>query len=414
MIKYSEHILENGLLVLVNHDPMSELAAVNILYKVGSRNENPGRTGFAHLFEHLMFRGTKAIPDYDVPIQEACGENNAFTTNDYTDYYITLPKDNIETAFWIESDRMTGLDITPEKLEAEKMVVIEEFNQRYLNQPYGDQWHILRDMVYKHHPYRWPTIGITPDHIRNATIEDVRSFYERYYQPSNAILSVSGDIEPRKVFELAEKWFGPLPSHSRPRDIIPEEIEQTGARRVEARRNVPATQVTIAFHMGPRYGRNYYICDVLSDILAGGASARLYQRLVKNRKVFSSVNAFITGDIDPGMFILTGHLMPGVSVEKAEEAFWTELDIIVHEGVGDQELEKIRNKFEAGITFGELNVMNKAMNLGYYAMWDNLPQMNEEIEMYRSVDVNQIKELIRRMFSRDKSSTMIIRPENEK
>ncbi len=414
MIKYSEYTLENGLLVLANHDPMSELAAVNILYKVGSRNENPGRTGFAHLFEHLMFRGTKAIPDYDIPIQEACGENNAFTTNDYTDYYITLPKDNIETAFWVESDRMGGLDITKEKLEAEKMVVIEEFNQRYLNQPYGEQWHILRDMVYKFHPYRWPTIGITPDHIRNATLEDVRAFYERYYQPSNAILSVSGDIEPEKVFELAGKWFGPLPSSSRPRDIIPEEMAQTGARRTEVRRNVPATQVTIAFLTGPRYSRNHYICDVLSDILAGGASARLYQRLVKNRKVFSSVNAFITGDLDPGMFILTGHLMPGVSVQKAEEAFWTELEIIVHEGVGDQELEKVRNKFEAGITFGELNVMNKAMNLGYYAMWDNLPQMNEEIEMYRSVDVNQIKELVRRMLRRDKSSTMIIIPENEK
>lgn len=393
---------------------MSKLAAVNILYRVGSKNENPGRTGFAHLFEHLMFRGTKAIPDYDIPVQEACGENNAFTTNDYTDYYITLPKDNIETAFWLEADRMTGLDITTEKLEAEKMVVIEEFNQRYLNQPYGDQWHILRDMMYKRHPYRWPTIGITPDHIRDATLEDVRAFYERYYQPSNAILSVAGDILPEKVFELAEKWFGHLPSHSRPRDVIPEEKPQTGKRRTEVRRNVPATQVTIAFLTGPRYSRNHYICDVLSDVLAGGASARLYQRLVKNRKVFSAVNAYITGDIDPGMFILTGQLMPGVGVEKAEEALWTELDIVMHEGVGDQELEKVRNKFEAGITFGELNVMNKAMNLCYYAMWDNLPQMNEEVEMYRSVGVAQITELIRRSFRPEKSSTMIIRSENEK
>lgn len=414
MITYSEYTLDNGLQVLAHRDPMTKMAAVNILYRVGSRNENPARTGFAHLFEHLMFRGTKLVPDFDIPVQEACGENNAFTSNDYTDYYITLPKDNIETALWLESDRMTGLDITADKLEAEKMVVVEEFNQRYLNQPYGDQWHILRDMVYKHHPYKWPTIGLVPDHIREASRDDVRAFYDRYYQPSNAILSVAGDIEPERVFELAEKWFGGLPSHSQPHDIIIEEPSQTGMRRAEVRRNVPVTQVTIAFVMGPRYSRDYYVCDVVTDILAGGSSARLFQRLVKEKKLFSAVNAYITGDIDSGMFILSGQLMPGVTASEAEEAMWLELEILRLERVSQRELEKVQNKFESGITFGELNVMNKAMNLGYYTMLGQTGMINEEVEAYRSVDAGQVQALAKRLLVPEKSSTLVIHPENEK
>lgn len=250
MIDYSEYRLANGLTVIVNRDRLSQLAAVNLLYRVGARNEEPVRTGFAHLFEHLMFRGTERVPDFDMPVQIACGENNAFTNNDYTDYYMTMPKANIETAFWLESDRMTGLDITLSKLEAEKSVVIEEYNQRYLNQPYGDQWLLLRDMAYKVHPYRWPTIGLTPDHIRNASMADVQAFYKRYYRPSNAVLAVSGDIEPERVFELAEKWFGELDGGNVAAGEIPSEPVQTEARRCEVTRDVPATQITIAFHMG--------------------------------------------------------------------------------------------------------------------------------------------------------------------
>lgn len=414
MINYSEHKLSNGLTVVAHRDKLSELAAVNLLYRVGARNENPLRTGFAHLFEHLMFRGTTHIPDFDVPVQTACGENNAFTNNDYTDYYITLPKDNIETALWLESDRMTGLDITPDKLETEKSVVLEEYNQRYLNQPYGEQWLLLRELVYKTHPYRWPTIGLTPDHIREATLADVRDFYKRYYEPANAILSVAGDIEPEQVFELAEKWFGALESSPRPEDILPQEEVQSAPRRMEVERDVPATQVTIAFHMGNRLSADYYCCDVTTDILAGGTSARLYRELVRNRQLFSGVNSYITGDIDPGMFVLTGQLMPNVRVEEGEEALWAELEKLKHEPVESYELEKVKNKFEANTLYGELNVMNKALNLGYYSMLDNLPLINEEQAVFRAVSAQEITATAQKLFLREKSSTLIIRGGNEK
>lgn len=414
MIDYSEYRLANGLTVIVNRDRLSQLAAVNLLYRVGARNEEPVRTGFAHLFEHLMFRGTERVPDFDMPVQIACGENNAFTNNDYTDYYMTMPKANIETAFWLESDRMTGLDITLSKLEAEKSVVIEEYNQRYLNQPYGDQWLLLRDMAYKVHPYRWPTIGLTPDHIRNASMADVQAFYKRYYRPSNAVLAVSGDIEPERVFELAEKWFGELDGGNVAAGEIPSEPVQTEARRCEVTRDVPATQITIAFHMGERLSADYYTCDVMTDMLAGGTSARLYRRLVKERRLFCSVNSYITGDMDPGLFVLTGQLMPGVDVHTGEEAFWNEMMLLCNEPATDEELQKVRNKFEANMLYGELNVMNKALNLSYYSMLGNLALINGELKMYRQVDAASVSETACRLFRRDESSTLVIYGKDEK
>jgi predicted Zn-dependent peptidase len=408
MIDYSEYTLANGLRVVANRDRLSELAAVNMLYGVGARNEEPERTGFAHLFEHLMFRGTRLVPDFDGPVQVACGENNAFTNNDYTDYYMTLPKDNIQTALWLESDRMTGLDITPEKLAAEKSVVIEEYKQRYLNQPYGDQWLLLRALAYGVHPYRWPTIGLTPDHIREATMADVTAFYRRYYVPSNAVLAVSGDLDPERVFELAEKWFGELESVPAPADRFPQEPLQREARREEVVRDVPATQVTVALHMGGRLSPDYYCCDVMTDLLAGGTSARLYRELVKRRHLFSAVNAYITGDIDPGLFILTGQLMPGVEVSEGEEALWGELERLCREPVADDELQKVRNKFEANMLYGEMNVMNKALNLAYYAMLGELELVNAELDHYRAVDAARIGETARRLFRREGSSTLVI------
>lgn len=413
MIDYSEHRLANGLTVVANRDKLSQLAAVNILYRVGARNENPARTGFAHLFEHLMFRGTRSIPDFDVPVQEACGENNAFTNNDYTDYYMTLPEANIETAFWLESDRMTGLDIIPETLAAEKSVVIEEYNQRYLNQPYGDQWLLLRALAYTTHPYRWPTIGMTPDHIREASIEDVRAFYNRYYRASNAILAVSGNLEPEQVFALAEKWFGHLDNGSRPEDTLPQEPVQEQPRRQEVRRDVPATQITIAFHMCDRRGDDYYVCDMMSDLLAGGTSARLYRDLVKDRRLFAATNAYITGDLGPGLFVVTGQLMPGVTVETGEAALWEELERLAAGDVSDGELLKVGNKFEANMSYGELNVMNKALNMAYYSMLGDLPLMNREADIYRTIDNGRIAATAGRMFRREGSSTLIIHGNDE-
>ena len=409
MITYDKTTLSNGLTVIANRDKASRMAAVNLLYKVGARNENPSRTGLAHLFEHLMFRGTHEVPDFDTPVQMACGENNAFTNNDYTDFYITLPCDNIETALWLESDRMTGLNLSEEACQIEKRVVIEEFRQRYLNQPYGDLNMLLRSMVYKVHPYRWATIGIAPEHIEEATIEEIRSFYSRFYHPSNAILSVSGDFAPEKVFSLAEKWFGGIADTTHAIDTIPQEPTQTEARRLEVERDVPATTIVIAFHMGNRLSHDFFLGDMTSDLLAGGDSARLYERLIKRKRLFASVNAYISGDVDCGMFVFTGQLLPTTTEAEAEAAIWEEIAELKSGKISDYELEKVKNKFEANTLFGELNVMNKAMNLGYYQMIGDLELINREVEIYRSLIREEVADFSERVFQTTNSSTLIYR-----
>ena len=407
MIPYTKKILPNGLTVVVNRDRASKLAAVNILYKVGARNEDPRRTGFAHLFEHLMFRGTREIPNFDLPVQMASGDNNAFTNNDYTDFYITLPKDNLETALWLESDRMEGLDITPAKLEAEKKVVIEEFRQRYLNQPYGDQTMLLRALAYKVHPYRWAAIGLTTDHIAEATLEDVEAFYRTHYRPSNAVLSISADIEEERMLELAEKWFAPLADRPADAAQIPQEPAQTEARREEVERDVPAPTVTVAYHMGGRTDAGFYTADLVSDLLAGGDSGRLYTHLVKERRLLSSVNAYVTGDVDPGLFVFTGQLLPGVTPGEAEAAFREEIETLQTASAAAREIEKVKNKFEANTLFGELNVMNKAMNLGFYEMLGDLALINREVGLYRAVGDDDIRSFSSRTFRPENSSTLI-------
>ena len=407
MIPYTKKILPNGLTVVVNRDRASKLAAVNILYKVGARNEDPRRTGFAHLFEHLMFRGTREVPNFDLPVQMASGDNNAFTNNDYTDFYITLPKDNIETALWLESDRMEGLDIPPAKFEAEKKVVIEEFRQRYLNQPYGDQTMLLRALAYKVHPYRWATIGLTTDHIAGATLEEVEAFYRAHYRPSNAVLSISADIEEERMLELAEKWFAPLADHPADAAAIPQEPAQTEARREEVERDVPASTVTVAYHMGGRTEGDFYTADLVSDLLSGGDSGRLYTHLVKERQLLSSVNAYVTGDMDPGLFVFTGQLLPGVTPEEAETAFREEIETLQTASAAAREIEKVKNKFEANTLFSELNVMNKAMNLGFYEMLGDLALINREVGLYRAVGDDDIRSFSSRTFRPENSSTLI-------
>lgn len=409
MITYKKTILSNGLSVIANRDKTSRMAAVNILYKVGARNENPNRTGLAHLFEHLMFRGTHQIPDFDTPVQMACGENNAFTNNDYTDFYITLPIANIETALWLESDRMTGLNLSEEACKIEKRVVIEEFRQRYLNQPYGDANMLLRALAYKQHPYRWATIGLTPEHIEQASAKEIHNFYRTFYHPSNAILSFSGDMAEEEFFALAEKWFGGIEDHEHSIPSIPAEPTQNEARRQEVERDVPATTITIAFKMGNRLSRDFFLGDITSDILAGGDSARLYEHLIKNKRLFASVNAYITGDVDCGLFVFTGQLLPSTSEAEAEEALWAEMADLQQNNISDYELEKVKNKFEANTLFGELNVMNKAMNLGYYEMIGDLSLINREVEIYRSLTSGDISDFASRIFCKDNSSTLIYR-----
>lgn len=409
MIKYKEARLSNGLTILVNRDRASKLAAVNILYKVGARNEDEDKTGFAHLFEHLMFRGTHNVPDFDMPVQMACGENNAFTNNDYTDFYITLPKENLSTALWLESDRMRNLNLSHEACETEKMVVIDEFKQRYLNQPYGDETLLLRDLCYKVHPYRWSTIGISPEHIERATLDDVHNFYNLHYRPSRAILSISADIDEDEMIRLATEYFADIEDVGGEIAPIPQEPKQTEARRLEVERDVPATDITIAFHMGDRLSREFFLGDLSSDLLAGGESSRLINHLVKERGLFSAVNAYITGSIDAGLFIIKGRLMSNSSEQEAEEALWNELRELQNGNISDYELEKVKNKFEANMLMGEINVMNKAMNLGFYAMTGRLELINEEAEVFRSITREEVAEFSRTIFTKANSSTLIYR-----
>lgn len=393
--------------MICHKDASTTMAAVNLIYKVGAKNEDTGKTGFAHLFEHLMFGGSENVPDFDLPLQLACGENNAFTNNDYTDYYMALPQDNIETAFWIESDRMNGLVINEHSLEVQRKVVIEEFNQRYLNQPYGDLWMLERELCYKVHPYRWATIGMSPDHIREANLEDVKLFYNKYYRPDNAMLSIASGLDPDKIFNFVEKWFSDIPAGKLIKESIPQEPEQHEARRCEVLRNVPATVIMISFHIAARTDREFYICDVISDVLSNGSSSRLYQNLVKKKNIFSSVNAYLTGEVDPGLFVFSGNLLPGIDPELAEHEFWNEIDMIKTEYVSDYELEKINNKFESGVVFGEVNVMNKAMNLGYYEMINNIDLINNEVDIHNSVTKEEIRDAAVRVFRKEKSNTLI-------
>lgn len=409
MIKYKEAHLKNGLTILVNRDRASKLAAVNILYMVGARNEADNKTGFAHLFEHLMFRGTHNVPDFDIPVQMACGENNAFTNNDYTNFYITLPKENLSTALWLESDRMRNLNLSYEACETEKMVVIDEFKQRYLNQPYGDESMLLRELCYKVHPYRWSTIGISPEHIERATLEDVHSFYNLHYRPSRAILSISADMDEDEMIRLATEYFEDIEDMGGDIAPIPQEPEQLEPRRLEVEREVPATDITIAFHMGDRLSREFFLGDLCSDLLAGGESSRLVNHLVKERGLFSAVNAYITGSIDAGLFIIKGRLMSETSESEAEEALWGELEEMKYGYISDYELEKVKNKFEANMLMGEINVMNKAMNLGFYAMTGRLELINEEANIYRSITREEVAEFAHKIFTKSNSSTLIYR-----
>lgn len=412
MINYQKRVLENGLTLLVSTDKATSMVAVNLIYRVGAKNENPEKTGFAHLFEHLMFGGSENVPDYDTPIQMSSGENNAFTNNDYTDYYVVLPKENIEIALWVESDRMRGLSINSKTLDVQKKVVIEEFNQRYLNKPYGDVWTLLRSMCYKVHPYQWATIGKEPSHIESAKLTDVKAFYDRYYRPSNAILSIAGDVTMDNVLPLVQKWFGEIEGGEAPVDSIPKEPKQTEARRLEVERDVPVTALFIAFPMGDRLSEQFVVCDTMSDILSNGDSSRMQQNLVRKEQLFTSVDAYLTGDVEEGLFVVTGYLADGVTVEAAENALWKEISALKSELVTDYELQKVQNKFEVSTIFGELNVMNKAMNLGYYDMIGDTDYINRELQRYKEVTKEKIAETATQLFVKELSSTLIYKSKN--
>jgi predicted Zn-dependent peptidase len=383
------------------------MVAMNILYDIGARDEDPAQTGFAHLFEHLMFGGSANIPDYDSPLQLAGGDNNAFTNNDYTDYHLTIPFQNLETGFWLESDRMNELDFSQESLDVQKKVVIEEYRQRYLNQPYGDAWLHLKPLSYKAHPYRWPTIGREISHIENAVLDDVRNFFYRHYAPNNAVLALSGAIGTDEALKMAEKWFGPVPARQIHPRSLPVEPVQTEYRHLELERPVPSAAVYLAWHMGDRFSRDYYVLDILSDILSNGMSARLFLKLVKDRKLFSDIDAYITGDHDPGLFVISGRLASGVNPGAGIAAINDELAAILSGPISERELNKVKNRAESQFIFSNMNVQSKAMNLAHFEWLGDAALIGMEMDKLRSVTVQEIRDTAERIFVKTNCSCLV-------
>lgn len=406
MIRFEKITLGNGLRVLVHHDPASPLAAVNVLYDVGSRDEDPGRTGFAHLFEHLMFGGSVNIPSYDTPLQKVGGENNAFTNTDITNYYLTLPSNNLDTGLWLESDRMLELNFTEKNLQVQRHVVIEEFKQRYLNQPYGDAILLLRPLAYKVHPYRWPTIGREISHIQEAGLEEVKEFFYSHYAPNNAILVLAGNVPPDRGFERAAHWFGDIERRNIRSRSLPAEPPQESHRQLTVHRPTPFDALYLAFHMPERLHKDYHACDLISDILSNGKSSRLYRSLVMEQKLFSDINAYITGERDPGLFMITGKLTEGVPVEKGEKAIHDELKKIREETIPAHELAKVKNQVEANWLYGETDILNRAMNLALFEWLGDAEMINSETEKYREVTAEQIKRIARDLFRMENLSTL--------
>lgn len=412
MISFSQFTLDNGLQVIVHEDPTVHIAVMNILYNVGSRDEHPDKTGFAHLFEHLMFGGSINVPSYDEPLQLVGGENNAFTNTDITNYYLTVPAANLETGFWLESDRMLSLSFDPQVLEIQRKVVIEEFKQRYLNQPYGDVWLKLRPLAYKMHPYQWATIGKEISHIENATLQDVKDFFFTHYLPNNAILVVAGKVTLAQVRQLAEKWFGPIPIGKRHDRQLPQEPAQKSKRTMSVKAKVPAHALYKSYHMVGRFERDYYTTDLLSDILSRGHSSRLYNKLVKEQELFTSISSFTMGTIDPGMLVISGRVKEGIGLSDAEAAVDQVIREIMTTGPHEQELAKVKNQASTSLEFEKVEVINRAMNLAYAALSGDINLINNESKNIESVTREDIIRVANEVFQESNSSVLYYQSES--
>ena len=412
MISFQQFTLANGLKVLVHEDHTVQIAVLNILYNVGSRDEQPDKTGFAHLFEHLMFGGSANIPSYDEPLQKVGGENNAFTSSDITNYYLTVPATNLETGFWLESDRMLSLSFDPKVLEVQRKVVIEEFKQRYLSQPYGDVWLKLRPLAYHVHPYQWATIGKEISHIENATMDDVKDFFFAHYVPNNAVLVVAGNVTFDQVKKLSEKWFGPILAGKKTERKLPIEPRQNQKRTLEVNAKVPANALYKTYHMPGRFHPDYYAVDLLSDVLSRGQSSRMYQQLVKEKEIFTSVSSFVMSTIDPGLFVVSGRVKEGIDLMRAEKEVDEILQKIMTDGASEEELEKVKNQAEASLEFGEVEVMNRAMNLAFATLSGDPDWVNQEAKLISSVTLQDIKRVAGEVLRDENSSVMYYRAVN--
>ncbi|MCX6189449.1 MAG: pitrilysin family protein [Bacteroidetes bacterium] len=406
MISFTKFVLDNGLRVIHHYDESTPLAVLNVLYDVGSRDEDPNKTGFAHLFEHLMFGGSVNIEDYDEPLQLVGGENNAFTNNDVTNYYIQLPADNIETAFWLESDRMLSLAFSKKSLDVQRNVVSEEFKQRYLNQPYGDVWLKLRPLAYTQHPYLWDTIGKELSHIENASLKDVKAFFKKYYAPNNAILVVSGNISLDRSKELCEKWFAPIPSQHIPLRALPQEPLQTEARTLVVKSKVPADAFYLAFHGVKRNDEKYYTMDLLTNIFGLGESSRLYYALVKEKQLFSNFSCYHTGSTDEGLIIFSGKTMAGVTLKTAEKAVWEEIEKLKNEGCRMEELTKVKNKTESSHIYEMMSLLERSIALAFAEVSGNANMVNEELQHFNNVSLEQIQQFSKTFLTKEKSNTL--------
>ena len=409
MIQFARFVLSNGLRVIVHEDASTPMAVVNVLYDVGARDEDPDRTGFAHLFEHLMFGGSIHIAEYDDELQKAGGENNAYTTNDLTNYYCQLPAANIETAFWLESDRMLSLAFSKKSLDVQRKVVSEEFKEHYLNRPYGDVWFKMRELAFEKHPYKWMTIGRELKHIEEATLADVKSFFSKHYNPSNAILVVAGNVVTEQVYALAEKWFGSIPAGEKYQRAIEQEPAQTAPRRLDMTANVPVDAFVKTWHMPARNDPRYYVVDLMSDILGHGASSRLYQALVKEKHLFTNLDCYHFGSSDAGLLTVEGRLVKGVKPEEAEAAVEEQISLLKEKGVTEAELEKVKNKTESTLAFEDMSVMNRAASLAYYELLGDAALMNEELARYQAVTANDILLESRRILTENNSHTLYYR-----
>lgn len=409
MLQFERFTLDNGLKVLIHKDDTTPMVAVNILYDVGARDEDPNRTGFAHLFEHLMFGGSKNIPEYDEPLQMAGGENNAYTTNDLTNYYVQLPLQNIETAFWLESDRMNELAFGEKSLDVQRKVVCEEFKEHYINKPYGNAWEHMRSLAYTTHPYQWMTIGKELKHIEEAELQDVKNFFFKHYRPSNAILCVAGNVETKQVKELAEKWFGNIPAGDKYIRQIPVEPQQTEARFKEVEANVPFDALYKAWHIEGRLAPTYYATDLITEILGNGASSRLHQKLVKEQQIFSNINCYHTGSIDPGLLVIDGKIVEGKTLEEANEAVENIIQELMEHGVTDDELKKAKNKIESMITFEDMGLLSRANNLAFYELLGDAELINQEWNKYNAVTAQALLESAQTIFKKENSNTLFYR-----
>jgi zinc protease len=406
MIQFDRFELANGLKVLVHPDTTTPMAVVNILYNIGAKDENPHKTGFAHLFEHLMFGGSVNIPEYDEPLQRAGGENNAYTTNDLTNYYCQLPAENIETAFWLESDRMLSLAFSPKSLEVQRKVVCEEFKEHYINKPYGDAWHKMRTLAYTKHPYQWMTIGASLEHVEQATMEDVKDFFFQFYRPNNAILVVTGNVKTEDIKTLAEKWFGPIPAGKPYVRNLPPEPKQEKNRSIDVRADVPMDMLMMTWHMGGRFDASYHATDLLTEVLGGGASSRLYEQLIKVRQLFSSISCFHFGTIDPGLFVITGKLVKGITMSVAEKAVLEEVEKMKTELLDAKEVQKVINKTESMICFEDMSIMNRAQSLAFYELLGDAALMNDELAKYQTVTPELIQSTAKTIFSEGNRNTL--------